>query len=117
MPTVPPAVSGLVMTGRGDAVLIVTVPTHLYPAAHGAPCGVPRTHIGTIDNAPVLGGTTVTTKVAEPAPELFVALMVTLVVAAVVRVPEITPVAVLTVNPPGSGDALKLVGLPVAVIM
>jgi hypothetical protein len=42
------------------------------------------------------------------------AVMVTLVVPAVVGVPEITPVLVLTLRPAGSGLALKLVGLLVA---
>ena len=50
-----------------------------------------------------------------PAPLL--AVIVTLVVAAVVGVPEITPVIVLTLRPAGSGLALKLVGLLVAVIV
>ena len=45
------------------------------------------------------------------------ALMVTLVVPAVVGVPEITPVLVLTVRPAGSGLAVKLVGLLRAVIV
>jgi hypothetical protein len=45
------------------------------------------------------------------------ALMVTLDVPAVVGVPEITPVLVLTLRPAGSGLALKLVGLLVAVIV
>jgi hypothetical protein len=43
--------------------------------------------------------------------------MVTLVVPAVVGVPEITPVLVLILRPGGSGLALKLVGLLVAVIV
>jgi hypothetical protein len=43
--------------------------------------------------------------------------MVTLVVPAAVGVPEITPVLVLTLRPAGSGLALKLVGLLVAVIV
>ena len=51
----------------------------------------------------------------EPAPLL--AVMVTLVVPAVVGVPEITPVLVLTVRPAGNGLAVKLVGLLVAVIV
>jgi hypothetical protein len=50
-----------------------------------------------------------------PAP--FRAVMVTLVVPFVVGVPEITPVIVLTVRPAGSGLAVKLVGLLVAVIV
>jgi len=45
------------------------------------------------------------------------AVMVTLVVAAVVGVPEITPVLVFTLRPAGSGLAVKLVGLWVAVIV
>ena len=45
------------------------------------------------------------------------AVMVTLVVPAVVGVPEITPVLALTLRPAGSGLALKLVGLLVAVIV
>ena len=44
------------------------------------------------------------------------AVMVTLDVPAVVGVPEITPVLVLTVSPAGRPIALKLVGLLVAVI-
>jgi len=51
----------------------------------------------------------------EPPPLL--AVMVTLVVAAVVGVPEITPVLVFTLRPAGSGLAVKLVGLLVAVIV
>ena len=41
-------------------------------------------------------------RVALPVPELLVALRVTLEVAAVVGVPEINPVAVLTVKPAGN---------------
>ena len=50
-----------------------------------------------------------------PAPLL--AVTVTLVCPLPVGVPEITPVLVLTVRPAGSGFALKLVGLLVAVIV
>jgi hypothetical protein len=50
-----------------------------------------------------------------PAPLL--AVIVTLVVPAVVGVPEITPVLVLTLRPAGSGLAVKLVGVLVAVIV
>jgi len=50
-----------------------------------------------------------------PAPLL--AVMVTFVVPAVVGVPEITPVLVLTLRPAGSGLAVKLVGLLLAVIV
>jgi len=45
------------------------------------------------------------------------AVIVTLVVPAVVGVPEITPVLVLTLRPAGSGLAVKLVGLLLAVIV
>ena len=45
------------------------------------------------------------------------AVMVTLVVPALVGVPEIKPVLVLIVRPAGSGLALKLVGLLVAVMV
>ena len=45
------------------------------------------------------------------------AVMVTLVVPAVVGVPEITPVLVLTLRPAGNGLAVKLVGLLVAVMV
>jgi len=45
------------------------------------------------------------------------AVMVTLFVPAVVGVPDMTPVLVLTLKPAGSGLAVKLVGLLVAVIV
>jgi len=45
------------------------------------------------------------------------AVMVTLVVPPVVGVPEITPVLVFTLRPAGSGVALNVVGLLVAVIV
>jgi len=45
------------------------------------------------------------------------AVMVTLVVPAVVGVPDMSPVLVLTLKPAGSGLAVKLVGLLVAVIV
>jgi len=50
-----------------------------------------------------------------PAPLL--AVMVTLVVPVPVGAPEITPVLVLILRPAGSGLAVKLVGLLVAVIV
>ena len=55
-------------------------------------------------------------KIALPVPPALVALMVTLYVPVVVGVPEIKPVVGSTVRPGGSGVALKLVGLLVAVI-
>ena len=51
-----------------------------------------------------------------PEPALFVAVTVTVEVPAVVGVPEIRPVVVLTARPAGSPDAPKLVGELVAVI-
>ena len=45
------------------------------------------------------------------------AVTVTLVVPAVVGVPDMSPVIVLTLKPAGSGLAVKLVGLLVAVIV
>ena len=52
------------------------------------------------------GGLIVKVKVALPLPLLLVALMVTLYVPAVVGVPEINPVLVFTLKPPGSPVAL-----------
>ena len=54
---------------------------------------------------------------ADPVPAALVALNVTLDVPAVVGVPEMTPVVVLTESPAGSPVALKLVGLLLAVIV
>ena len=55
-------------------------------------------------------------KIAVPVPPPFVAVNVTLNVPADKGVPEIRPVAVLTVIPVGNPVALKLVGPLVAVI-
>ncbi|HTX39902.1 MAG TPA: hypothetical protein VME43_33015 [Bryobacteraceae bacterium] len=57
-----------------------------------------------------------TVSVADPVPLLFVAPIVTGVVPAVLGVPEMTPVEVLTDSPPGSPVAPKLVGELLAVI-
>ncbi|HET7535912.1 MAG TPA: hypothetical protein VFJ90_05625 [Candidatus Didemnitutus sp.] len=51
-----------------------------------------------------------------PVPLALVAFMVTLVVAAVVGVPETSPVLLLTLNPAGNPVAEKLVGVLLAVI-
>ena len=59
----------------------------------------------------------VNTSVAEPVPPALVALMVTELVPVAVGVPEITPLEVLTLNPVGSPEALKLVGLLVAAML
>ena len=49
-------------------------------------------------------------------PVALVVVTIVLVVPSVVGVPDISPVLVFTLNPGGNGDALKLTGLPVAVI-
>ena len=61
-------------------------------------------------------GLTVITSVAVPVPEPFVAEIKTLEVPAVVGVPVIAPVIVLTLSPPGKPAAPKDVGLLEAVI-
>ena len=61
-------------------------------------------------------GGMVSTKVAEPEPPALVAKRVGENVPVTVGVPEMTPVAVFTLNPVGSEVALKLVGLLVAVM-
>ena len=62
------------------------------------------------------GGLIVNVTAMLPVPPALVADTVTDDVAAVVGVPEIRPVAVLTLNPAGKPVALKLVGLLLAVI-
>ena len=62
------------------------------------------------------GGAMVRVSVAFPVPPLLVALSVTVEVPAVVGVPEINPVAVLTETPAGRPVAPKLVGELEAVI-
>ncbi len=62
-------------------------------------------------------GLTVRVKVWVPVPPAFVALKVTEDVPALVGVPEITPVLVLTESPAGNPVALKLVGLLLAVMV
>lgn len=59
---------------------------------------------------------TVSTRVALPVPAALVAPNVMFVCPAVVGIPEITPVVVLTVSPAGNPVALKLVWLLVATI-
>ena len=49
-------------------------------------------------------------------PVALVVVTIVLVVPSVVGVPDINPVLAFTLNPDGNGDALKLTGLPVAVI-
>ena len=94
--------------------------TKLVPLTVNVNCGPPAVaQVGLSE--PIVGtARIVITSVAlaelqEPAPLL--AVIVTLVVPAVVGVPEITPVLVFTLRPGGSGLAVKLVGLLVAVIV
>ena len=51
-------------------------------------------------------GSTVITKVAEPVPPAFVALMLTLVVPVALGVPVMAPLLVLTLRPAGNPVAL-----------
>ena len=72
------------------------------------PCdsGVVALHVSMSRAARVAAGLTVRTRVALPVPAAFVALMAMFVVAAVVGVPEIRPVDVLTDSPAGRLVAL-----------
>jgi len=94
--------------------------TKLAPLTVSVNCGPPAAVQFGLSELIVGAALIVTTRIAvavlqEPPPLL--AVMVTLVVAAAVGVPEITPVLVFTLRPAGSGLALKLVGLSVAVIV
>ena len=98
----------------------VEVETKFVPFTVKVNCGPPAVAQVGLSELTVGTALIVITSVALPvlhgvAPLL--AVIVTLVVPAVVGVPEITPVLVLTVRPGGSGLALKLVGLLVAVIV
>jgi hypothetical protein len=100
--------------------LTVEPETKLVPFTVSVNCGPPAAvQVGLIE--PIVGtALIVITRVAVAvlqglAPLL--AVIVTLVVPAVVGVPEITPVLVFILRPAGSGLALKLVGLLVAVIV
>ena len=63
-----------------------------------------------------VAGLTLSVSAFVPVPLALVAERVTVLVAAVVAVPEISPLAVLIASPAGSPVALKLVGVLVAVI-
>jgi hypothetical protein len=98
----------------------VEVETKFVPFTVNVNCGPPAVAQVGLSELIVGRALIVITKVAVAvlqglAPLL--AVMVTLVVPAVVGVPEITPVLVLTVRPGGKPVALKLVGLLVAVIV
>jgi hypothetical protein len=99
----------------------VEVETKFVPFTVNVNCGPPGvTQVGSIELIVGLAPMVITNVcwalvLQGPAPLL--AVMVTLVVPADVGVPEITPVLVFTLRPAGSGLALKLVGLLVAVIV
>ena len=61
-------------------------------------------------------GRTVRTSVVVPVPPALLALIVTLVVPVALGVPVMAPALVSTLRPAGNPDALKLVGLLLAVI-
>jgi hypothetical protein len=99
----------------------VEVETKFVPFTVNVNCGPPGvTHVGSIE---VIVGlalkliTSVCWALVLHGVAPLLAVMVTLVVPAPVGVPEMTPVLVLTLKPAGSGLALKLVGLLVAVIV
>jgi hypothetical protein len=137
VPTMTEAVPGVAMSEAGTVAvsfveetnvvtrelpfqLTVDPETKLVPFTVSVNCGPPAAVQFGLSELIVGALLMVITRVAvavlqELAPLL--ALIVTLVVAAVVGVPEITPVLVLTVRPAGSGLAVKLVGLLVAVIV
>jgi len=109
-----------VVTSGVPSQFTVEPETKLVPLTVSVNCGPPAAmQVGLIEL--IVGVVAIViTKVAVallqgPAPLL--AVMVTLVVPAVVGVPEITPVLVLTVRPAGNGLAVKLVGLLVAVMV
>ena len=98
----------------------VEVETKFVPFTVKVNCGPPAAAQIGLSELRVGAALIVITSVALPvlqglAPLL--ALMATLDVPAVVGVPEITPVFVFTLRPGGSGLALKVVGLLVAVIV
>jgi hypothetical protein len=98
----------------------VEVETKFVPFTAKVNCGPPAVAQAGLSELIVGTALMVITSVALPvlqglAPLL--AVIVTLVVPAVVGVPEIRPVLVLIVRPGGSGLALKLFGLLVAVIV
>ena len=64
-----------------------------------------------------VAGVIVSTKVAVPVPPALLALMVTLVVPTEVGVPDMRPLAALTLKPAGRPTALKLVGPLLAVMV
>jgi hypothetical protein len=99
----------------------VVAETKLVPFTVSVNCGPPAAvQVGLseliVDVVPIVI-TSVCWALVLQGPAPFLAVIVTLVVPFVVGVPEITPVLVLTVRPAGSGLAVKLVGLLVAVIV
>jgi hypothetical protein len=99
----------------------VEVETKFVPFTVNVNCGPPGvTQVGSIE---VIAGlalmviTSVCGALVLQGVAPLLAVIVTLVVPTPVGVPEITPVLVLTLRPAGSGLAVKLVGLLVAVIV
>lgn len=97
-----------------------TVKSLLGPFTVSVNCGPPAAmQVGLIElivgAVPIVITRVAVAVLQVPAPLL--AVMVTLVVPVVVGVPEMTPMLVLTLRPAGSGLAVKLVGLLVAVIV
>jgi hypothetical protein len=101
--------------------LTVEVETKLVPFTVNVNCGPPgATQVGSIElivGLALIVITRVCCALVLQGLAPLLAVIVTLVVPAAVGVPEITPVLVLTLKPAGSGLALKLVGLLVAVIV
>jgi hypothetical protein len=94
--------------------------TKLLPFTVNVNCGPPAAvQVGLIELivgvVPIVITRVAVAVLQVPAP--FRAVMVTLVVPVAVGVPEITPLLVLTLRPAGSGLAVKLVGLLVAVMV
>ena len=107
--TVRPAGSGLAANDVGEPEAVMAK-VNAAPIVPEAVSGL-LVMTGAAPSAP-----TVMVSVAEPVPPPLVAPSVTLVVAAVVGVPEMRPFAVLTVKPAGRPAAEKLVGVFDAVI-
>ena len=64
-----------------------------------------------------IGGLVVSVKTAVPVPLEFIAPIVTLLIPAIVGVPEITPVVVFTLSPAGRLVALNVAGFRLAFIV
>jgi hypothetical protein len=111
----------VVASGEPFQFSVVSAATKFVPFTVSVNCGPPAVAQDGLSELMVGAALIVITRVCWAlvlqglAPLL--AVIVTLVVPAVVGVPEITPVLVFILRPAGSGLALKLVGLFVAVIV